>query len=256
MRNYLTNQKTADEVVLLGERKGNYTLQQMFLLGLMGGVYIALSSLGYLIANATIGGGMGKFIGAAVFPTGLMLVLLVGGSLFTGDCLTILALIKRKVSTTTYIRNLIVVWIGNLFGSMMIAYLSYWGGSYASADLVDYTVGVATYKVNLTFLEAVSSGFLCNILVAVGVWFMLASKDLTGKILAIWFPIMLFILGGFQHIVANMYYLSIGKILDPSIYGFGSMGMHFLAVTLGNFLSGALFLPLVYYVLYIQKRNA
>ncbi|MGL4634036.1 MAG: formate/nitrite transporter family protein, partial [Cetobacterium sp.] len=85
-----------------------------------------------------------------------------------------------------------------------------------------------------------------------GVWFALAAKDLAGKILAIWFPIMLFILGGFQHVVANMYYVSIGKILMSTVYSPSEMAIHFLAVTIGNFLSGALFLPLIYKKLYMN----
>ncbi len=252
MKVYLTNKETAEEVVTLGENKGHYSAQKTVLLGVMGGVYIALSALGNLIANFTVGGGLGKFIGATVFPTGLMLVVLVGGSLFTGDCLALLALTKGKVEKSVYVRNLASVWIGNFIGSVFIAYVSYIGGSYASPKFASFVVGVAEHKVHLGFAEAVASGFLCNVLVAIGVWFALASRDLSGKILAIWFPIMLFILGGFQHVVANMYYVSIGKILDPSIYGLGAMGVHFLAVTIGNFLSGAIFLPLIYKKLYIK----
>ncbi|WP_297596389.1 formate/nitrite transporter family protein [uncultured Cetobacterium sp.] len=252
MKVYLTNKETTEQVLLLGENKGHYSFTKTMLLGLMGGVYIALSALGNLIANFTIGGGAGKFVGACVFPTGLMLVVLVGGSLFTGDCLGLLAFTKGKVEKVTYIKNLCAVWIGNLIGSVFIAYVTYLGGSYSSIEFSNYVVGVAQHKVHLGFIEAIASGFLCNVLVAIGVWFALASKDLAGKILAIWFPIMLFILGGFQHVVANMYYLSIGKILMTSAYSFGGMGVHFLAVTIGNFLSGALFLPLIYKKLYMN----
>jgi formate/nitrite transporter len=249
---YLTNKETTEQVLLLGENKGHYSFSKTVLLGFMGGVYIALSALGNLIANFTVGGGAGKFIGAAVFPTGLMLVVLVGGSLFTGDCLGLLAFTKGRVEKTTYTRNLCAVWVGNFLGSIFIAYVSYFAGNYSTPEFASYVVGVAEHKVHLTFVEAVSSGFLCNVLVAIGVWFALAAKDLAGKILAIWFPIMLFILGGFQHVVANMYYVSIGKILMSTAYSPSQMGMHFLAVTIGNFLSGALFLPLIYKKLYMN----
>lgn len=251
MNNYLTNQEMAEQVITLGENKGKYSFQKTLILGFMGGLYIALSALGNLIAGYTIGGGLGKFVGATVFPTGLMLVVLVGGSLFTGDALGFLALMKGKVKKETFIRNICAVWIGNFLGSVFLAYVSYFGGSYADPKFVDYIVNVAEHKVHLGFIEAVASGFLCNVLVAIGVWFALGAKDFSGKILAIWFPIMLFILGGYQHVVANMYYVSIGKILSTGSYTFTEMGVHFLAVTIGNFLSGGLFLPLVYKKTYL-----
>lgn len=252
MKVYLTNKETTEEVLTLGENKGHYSFQKTMILGFMGGIYIALSALGNLIANYTIGGGAGKFVGATVFPTGLMLVVLVGGSLFTGDCLGLLALTKGKVEKGTYARNLCAVWIGNFIGSVFLAYVTYIGGSYSDAGFTKFVVGVAEHKVHLGFVEAIASGFLCNVLVAIGVWFALASKDMSGKILAIWFPIMLFILAGFQHVVANMYYVSMGKILSPESYTIAQMGVHFTAVTIGNFLSGAVFLPLIYKKLYIK----
>lgn len=251
MNNYSTNQEMAEEVIKLGEKKGHYTFSKTFILGILGGLYIALSALGNLIANYYIPVA-GKFIGACVFPTGLMLVVLVGGSLFTGDCLGLLALLKKKVDTVTYIKNLVAVWLGNMVGSVFVVYLTYWGGSYAEQGFMESVVKVAEHKVHLGFGEAIASGFLCNILVAIGVWFALGAKDMGGKILAIWFPIMLFILCGFQHIVANMYYVNIGKLLDPQIFTWGAMGIHFIAVTIGNFLSGAIFLPVVYKKLYIK----
>lgn len=253
MKVYLTNMETAEEVLTLGENKGHYSFQKTMILGFMGGVFIALSALGSLIANYTIGGGAGKFMGAAIFPTGLMLVVLVGGSLFTGDCLGLLALTKGRVEKCTFVRNLCAVWIGNFIGSVFIAYVTYLGGSYSDGNFSKFIVGVAEHKVHLGFVEAVASGFLCNVLVAIAVWFALASKDMTGKILAIWFPIALFIVAGFQHVVANMYYVSMGKILSPASYSIMEMGFHFSAVTIGNFLSGAIFLPLIYKKLYIKN---
>ena len=252
MKLYLTNKETAEEIVTLGENKSHYTFSKTFILGVMGGIFIALSSLGNLIAGFSIGGGMGKFIGSVVFPTGLMLVVLVGGSLFTGDALGSLAVSKGKVEVKTYIRNLLAVWIGNLIGSIFLAVVTYLAGNFSDSNFSQYVINIAVHKVHLNFLTAVASGFLCNILVALAVWFSLASKQLSGKILAIWFPIMLFILSGFQHIVANMYYVSIGKILFTSAYSFSEIAIHFLAVTIGNFLSGGIFLPLIYKKLYLK----
>lgn len=252
MKLYLSNKETAEEILTLGENKGHYSSLKTMLLGFMGGVFIALSALGNLISIFNISGGMGKFIGALVFPTGLMLVVLVGGSLFTGDSLGFLALTKGKVTTSRFLKNIVGVWIGNFIGSVFIAYVTYLGGNYSEKEFASFVVGVAEHKVHLSFITAIASGFLCNILVALGVWFALAAKEIAGKILAIWFPIMLFILCGFQHVVANMYYVSIGKILSTSSYTVQEIAIHFLAVTIGNFLSGAIFLPAIYKKLYIK----
>ncbi len=254
MKFYLTNQETAEEVVVLGEHKGHYGFRQTLLLGFMGGVYIALAALGNLIACHYIGGGVGRFVGAMVFPTGLMLVVLVGGSLFTGDCLAFLALTKDKIRRTIYFRNLCGVWLGNLLGSILIAGACVMAGNFNDEAFSSYIIHFAEHKVHLTMWQAVASGFLCNILVAIGVWFALASKELAGKILAIWFPIMLFILCGFQHVVANMFYVSAAGMLDPSIYTFGEVALHLLFVTIGNFLSGAIFLPCIYHFLYTRAN--
>lgn len=250
---YLTNAEMTEKVVELGEKKGHYSFSKTLLLGFMGGLYIALSALGNLIANFYISNGMGKFIGAAVFPTGLMLVVLVGGSLFTGDCLAFLALTEGKVEKKTYVKNLVAVWLGNLLGSLFIVYITYFGGNYSDINFAKMVQDVAEHKVHLAFGEAIASGFLCNILVAIGVWFALGAKDMSGKIAAIWFPIMLFILGGFQHVVANMYYVNIGNLLSGYTFEISALLKHFTAVTIGNFLSGAIFLPLVYKKLYLKK---
>ncbi|WP_181646863.1 formate/nitrite transporter family protein [Helicobacter sp. 16-1353] len=244
---FLSNKETALEVLKLGEAKMQYSNLKTIILGFLGGAYIGLAALGYLIAYYRIGGGLGAFIGACIFPTGLMLCVLVGGSLFTGDCLAFLALMKRKFTTSLFITKLIFVWIGNVFGAFFIALVSFFGGSYKDLGFSEFIVNICDSKLHLGFFEAICSGFLCNALVAIGVWFALASKSLEGKILAIFFPVMLFIVGGFQHIVANMYYLSVGILLDISIFSFSTLSLHLLAVSIGNFLSGAIFLPIMYY---------
>lgn len=250
---YLDTTECTEAVVELGVKKVGYSETKTLLLGFMGGLFIALAAAGNLIAGQTIGGGLGKMVGATVFPVGLILVVLVGGSLFTGDCLAFLSWFEGKTDFSKMIRNIGSVWIGNLLGSIFIAIIAYYGGTFSSPALASYSVNVATHKIHLGFIEAIASGFLCNILVALGVWFSFSAKDSFGKMMAIWFPVMLFILGGYQHVVANMFYLSIGKILSPESYTVFEMVKHFIPVTIGNFLSGAIFLPLVYRKLYLKK---
>ncbi len=246
----LTNAETTQKIVDLGIAKAGYSLSKTFKLGFMGGLYIALAALGNILAIYHIDGGMGKFIGASIFPTGLMLTILVGGSLFTGDVLGTLALVCKKTSAKTYAKNLGSVWAGNFCGAFFLAIVAYYGSSFADVNLAKMTVGIAEHKLHLGALEATASGFLCNVLVAIAVWFALATTDFSGKILAIWFPIMLFVFAGFQHVVANMFYLNIGLLLDASVYNIGDYVHHFIFVTIGNFLSGGLFLPLIYKSIY------
>ncbi len=249
----LSNAQTAEQVVQLGENKAHYTAAKTFGLGVMGGVYIALGALGSLLANYHIGGGMGKFIGAAIFPTGLMLTILVGGSLFTGDVLGMLALKMGKTRLMQYLRGILMVWLGNFVGASFIALISYLADSYTDAQFSAMIVHLVEHKLHLSPLTAIASGFLCNVLVAIAVWFALASSNMSAKLIAIWFPITLFVFAGFQHCVANMFYVNLGLLLDGSLWNAASYSSHFLWVTLGNFLSGGLFLPLIYSSLYLKK---
>lgn len=251
----LDTTECTEAIVKLGIKKVSYPALKVLILGFMGGMFIGLSAIGNLIANQTIGGGLGKIVGSCVFPVGLILVVLVGGSLFTGDCLAYLAWFEGKVDFNKMMKNLGLVWIGNLLGSVFTAFVAYAGGQFASTGLANFAVHVAEHKVHLEFGEALASAFLCNVLVALAVWFSFAAKDMIGKIFAIWFPIMLFILGGYQHVVANMTYISVGKILSPDSYTLVEMIRHFIPVTIGNFLSGAIFLPLVYKTLYLKKHH-
>ena len=255
MPSYLSNAETVEQVIKLGETKAHYSVGKTTLLGFMGGLYIALAALGNLIACYYIDGGMGRFIGASIFPVGLMLVVLIGGSLFTGDVLETMALTCKKMTFKKYISNIGCVWSGNFMGAVFVVFVTYLAGSFADVDFAKFVVGIAEHKLHLTPTEALFSAFLCNILVALSVWFALACDDLPGKILAIWFPIMLFVFAGFQHIVANMFYLNIGILLSPELYEPQSYVTSLAVVTLGNFLSGGLFLPLIYKKLYIHKKS-
>lgn len=250
----LSNAETALKVVDLGINKSKYSVTKTFKLGFLGGVYVAVASFANLTAMHYIPGGAGRFVGSCIFPTALMLVVLVGGSLFTGDGLGLMAIMEKKSKWQSYIKNIISVWLGNMAGSLFIVLLTYWSGLFADAEFAHTTVHVAEHKLHLTALEAVSSGFLCNILVAIGVWFALATDDLAGKILAIWFPVMLFVFAGFQHVVANMYYVNIGLMLDSSFFNFPDYLIHYTFVTLGNYLSGGVFLTMIYRSMYVKNH--
>ncbi|MBP6407428.1 MAG: formate/nitrite transporter family protein [Fusobacteriaceae bacterium] len=250
---YLAPVEIVDEIIKMGVKKAKNKPVNIFLLGILAGMFIGLAYVGNLTATQVLGTvdkGLGKFVGACIFPVGIMLVLFVGGSLFTGNNLVTIAFLDKQIPFKKVILNWIVVWSGNLVGAVGTAFLLLNTEIYHSHELVAATINLAKHKAELTATEGIISGFFCNILVALGVWMTYAGKDLTSKLLASWFPVMLFALCGFQHSVANMYILSMAKMLDPSVFGYHEMLKNLLNVSIGNILSGGIFIPVIYYYLY------
>lgn len=252
-KSYLAPVEIVDEIIKMAVKKAKNKVINIFLLGILAGMFIALAYVGYLTATQVLMGvdkGLGKLVGASIFPVGIMLVLFVGGSLFTGNNLVSIAYFDKQIGLKTVAINWIVVWLGNLVGTLGTAFLLIKSEIFHSKELVDLTVNIAKHKIELTATEAIISGFFCNILVALGVWMTYAGKDLISKLFAAWFPIMLFALSGYQHSVANMYILGVGKMLEPSAYNIMPVLKNLLNVSIGNILSGGIFIPMIYYYLY------
>jgi len=257
--NMYDNYETANNVVKMGIKKAKNKSIDVFLFGILGGFFIALGYMGYMVVTQTMRArldtGLASFFGASVFPVGIMLCVVVGGSLFTSNNLLTLALLDKKIKLKSLLNNWIFVWLGNFTGSIIAALLAVTAGLYKSEAVYSVAVHMAEHKTVLDFSEAIASGFFCNVLVALGVWMSMSGKDLISKIIGVWFPVMLFVLCGFQHIVANMYVLSLGKILGAN-YTFGEMFMNnLIPVTIGNFLSGGLIIPAIYYFLLIKNKK-
>ncbi|MBR0437912.1 MAG: formate/nitrite transporter family protein [Clostridia bacterium] len=239
-----------------GKKKTALSILKMLLLGMMAGIFIGFGAYIFIVAT---GGGypdealFGKFLGAALFPCGLMLVILCGAELFTGNNLLTLALFDRQVTFLKVLRNWITVYIGNLIGSVLIAYLF---SLTVNDDVIrNRAVTVAIGKVSGEFIPLMVKGILCNILVVLACWFQAGSRDLTGKVLAIWFPIAAFVFAGFEHSVANMTYIPLGMFLGADV-SVGDMFLkNLLPVTLGNMIGGALFVPVIYYICYGRKKK-
>ena len=258
-----TTQNLAD----VGIKKGNTSAWKLLLLGLMGGAFIAFASEGSNAAIHTIPSiGLAKALAGALFSTGLMLVVLFGAELFTGNMLMVIALFRKDITLAKLLRNWALVYIGNFAGSVLIAVLIAASGQldFSAGMLGAFTLKTAVYKVNLTFLKAFSMGILCNWLVCMGVWMAANSKDATGKILGIFFPIWLFITSGFEHSVANMYYIPAGLFIKSNptyVQGALDLGIsaaaldnltwtvflvdNLIPVTLGNIVGGGLFVGTV-----------
>lgn len=244
MNNCLSPKETSEALILSAQNKATMSVQKRLLMSIMAGLYISLGAQGFMVTYDNV------FIRAAVFPVGLMLIVLVGGELFTGNCLMTFALLQKKIILKDYVKSLVQVFTGNLIGSLIVVGLLYFGGVYTNQALSETIVKIAGMKLSLTFSEALIRGILCNILVSLGVWFATTAKDTTGKLLGCWFPVMLFVLTGYEHVVANMFYLPLAAIFDPAITISKIVFNNFLPVAIGNFIGGGILVPVVYYKVY------
>lgn len=229
---------------------------------IMAGMMIAMGAAISSVAAHTIKDvGLARLAAAVVFPVGLMMVILMGAELFTGDCLVAMSLFDKKQRISRCAKLLLIVYIGNFIGAALTALLISMSGQwdYSAGVLGAYTIKVALAKVNISFTQGIVSGILCNILVCAAVLMTICAKDVTGKLLASFFVIMLFVTGGFEHCVANMYYITAGLIANANpkyaeiamqTYGFteeymGTLNIanyflkNLLPVTIGNITGGA-----------------
>ena len=271
--NFLTPSEIVDFTEETGVKKATMPLSRTLLLAFLAGVFIALASVGSNIISHNIENiGVAKYLAGLIFPTGLILVVIAGAELYTGNNLISIAVLAGRVKWSKYIWNLSFVWLGNLVGSVFIALLIYLSGQldYTEGLLGAYTIKVASVKSSLSFTQALSSGILCNLLVCLAVWMSYAAKDIAGKTLVIFFPIWLFIASGYEHSVANMYYLSAGLMAKSNPEFINQAGAelgltpeninnltimnafteNLVPVTLGNLIGGALFVGAWYWWAY------
>ena len=245
----------------------------------MAGAMIAMGAgISSVAAHTVPDVGLARLAAAVVFPVGLMMVILLGAELFTGDCLVAMSVFDKKQKISSCIKLLFWVYLGNFLGAAMIALFIALSGQldYSAGMLGAYTIKVAVGKVNISFVQGIISGVLCNILVCAAVLMAMCAKDITGKLLASFFVIMLFVTGGFEHCVANMYYITAGLIamnnpeyvdLTISAYGFSQeyveslnvinfLVKNLLPVTIGNILGGAFFVGAPLYYLNHNKTKS
>jgi formate/nitrite transporter len=254
-------------------RKTQESLGKLFILGFLAGVYIAFGAqLAITVTHdlaANLGAGLAKLVGGAVFSVGLMLVVIAGAELFTGNNLIVLAVLDRQVGVRMLLRNWTVVYLANLAGALFMVLLIYASGLWrANGGLVGAkALAIANAKVNLSFLEAFTRGILCNWLVCLAVWMAVAAREVVGKIFAILFPIMAFVASGFEHSVANMFFIPLGLALKgqgaivaaAGLSGqlarltVGGMVLNLIPVTLGNIVGGAFFVATLYWWVYIRR---
>ena len=211
-------------------KRAKMSIGRLLLFGIMAGMFIALGASASSVAmHSTAGVGLSRFIGGCIFPIGLMLIVFLGGELFTGDCLIILGIFDKKVRVLSALKVLVLVWAANLVGAVVIALLVFASGQlgYTNGLLGAFTIKVALGKATMSFGSAFTSGILCNIFVCGAVLMASAAKDAGGKIWAMFFPIMAFVVSGYEHCVANMYYIPAGIIAkNNSVYAEKAMEVY------------------------------
>jgi len=278
-KNYLTPAEIAEATVDAGIKKANLSIIKMIVLGILAGAFIAFASEGSNMAAFNLFAnpetyGLGKCIAGSIFGTGLMLVVVAGGELFTGNTLIVMSVLDRKTKLSAMLKNWFFVYIGNFIGSVFIAYMMVNSGLFSSGANVlgGVTIKIASYKVGLTFTQGFYLGIMCNWLVCLAVWMNYGAKDMVGKLFACFFPIWLFITSGFEHSVANMYYIPAGILAkaNPAWAEASHVSAEVLAklnwgtfitknlvpVTLGNIVGGGFFVGAIYWFSYLKKKSA
>lgn len=274
---FMSPEEILEVTINSGVTRTNIPLGKQFALGVRAGVFIALAGAGSTVASATLSldssqGGMAKLISSLIFPTGLMMVLLAGSQLFTGNSLLLTSVLDRKIKLSDMLLNWLVVYLGNFAGSILVAFMVYTGGQF---DLMDGAVGLATVnaaikKVTLPFGQAFVLGVLCNFLVCTAIWIAAGARQTLGKIWGAFFPIMLFVVSGYEHSVANMYYIpaAMFQAASPTIKEITGESVKllsvnavpqiilrsFLPVTLGNIVGGAIFVGALSYFIYRKDK--
>lgn len=250
-KRFLSPSEVVNSTINIGIKKSKLPVSDCLLLGILAGVFIGLGGLGNILVTQTLGGidvGLAKLVGASVFPIGLMLVVICGAELFTGNNLMTLALLNKKINISGLMKNWVLVYVGNFIGSVILVLLVFYSGV-ITGDAISKAITIAESKVALTIWQMVLRGVLCNILVTLAVWMSTASQDIISKIFACWFPIMLFVLCGFEHSVANMFFIPLGMILGAKVT-IGYFLINLLFVTIGNIIGGAIIIPFIYNKVY------
>jgi len=264
----------AKTMVDISKAKVTLSVDRMILLGILAGAFIGFGSeLATIVTYDMpkyLGVGFTKVIFGSVFSVGLMLVIIAGAELFTGNNLIIINVLAREGKLRGVFNSWFWVYIANFIGSLVLVWLVYSTGLWKTGHLAvgAKALAIANGKVNLTWGEAFARGIGCNWLVCLAVWMSVSSKDIIGKIFGIFFPIMAFVASGFEHCVANMYFIPMGLIMkgnDSVVAAAGLAGKlgdltikgmflnNLIPVTLGNIVGGSICVASVYWLVYLKK---
>lgn len=258
-KRFLAPKEIAQAICDVSTARIKLTISQMLVLGIFAGVFIGFGSQAAITMGQSLAGidvGLQKFVFGAAFPIGLMLVVVCGAELFTGNNLMTLGCLNCRYKWSDIFRNWFFVYIANFAGAVILALVVANTGLMApGTPASDLAIAIAKKKIAIGFGPAILRGILCNILVVLAVWMATGARDIIGKLFACWFPIMTFVMCGYEHSVANMYFIPLGKFLGAPVT-WGQMWMNnLIPVTIGNIIGGALIVPLFYHVAYMKSST-
>ena len=255
---------------LIGAQKAQLPAIKLLTLAILGGAFIALGAMFATTvlagANGTIPFGVARLIAGMVFSLGLILIVLGGAELFTGNALMVMALASRKVGIAALARAWSIVYLGNFIGAVGMAVLVFLAGQHHLGDgsVARTALAIAHDKMALGFVEAFFRGILCNLLVCLAVWLALGARSTTDKVLAVIFPVSAFVVAGFEHSVANMYLVPFGMLIEASpgaqawlppdavSMRLPDFFLGLIPVTLGNIVGGGLLVGGIYWFVYLR----
>ncbi len=240
-----------------GVAKAGLPVISTFVLALLAGAFIAFGGMLFTLVMTESGLGLGpaRLLGGVAFSLGLILVVVAGAELFTGNNLIVMAWADAKVSTAALLRNWSIVFVGNVVASFAMAAMMALSGTLdiGGGAVAKTAIAIAEAKVNLPPLQAFVRGLLCNALVCLAVWLCFAAHSVGSKILAVVFPIAAFVALGFEHSIANAYLIPVGYLAGADV-GVDGFLANMIPVTAGNIVGGSVFVALVYWLIYLRKK--
>lgn len=264
----------AQKTEATGVSKGTRDALSTVILGILAGVFIGLGAMFFTLVTTASGlsFGMNRLVGGFAFCLGLILVVVAGAELFTGNTLIVMSWLSGRTSFARLLRNWGLVYFANLAGALSLAWLMYYTTQWALSGngVGANAVLIANAKVNLSFGTALARGILCNALVCLAVWLCTGARTVTDKILAILFPITAFVAGGFEHSIANMYFIPMGILLSDQPAVLSAAGLipdavanlnwmgfvnNLIPVTIGNIIGGGILIGVVYWVAYLGRER-
>lgn len=252
----------ARNYVEVSVHKTNLSAFKMIILGMFAGIFIGFAGIASTASASTISNpSVAKLVGAVVFPAGMAMVLIAGSELFTGNTLIILGVLEKKVAVSRMLKNWFFVFIGNFIGAAFVAAGVVYGHTpdLFSGKLAESIVAAGASRCNLAFSESIIRGILCNILVCIAVWMSFAAKKVSGKLMTSFWPIMVFVMCGFEHSIADMYF-GCAALFTAAEYGIHAEGLtwfnfifyNILPVTIGNIIGGAGIVGFGYWLGYLR----
>lgn len=258
-----TPAEIAKNFIGTGVKKAKLSVVDTLVLAMMAGIFIACGGIASTTAAVTVDSpSIAKLVSACIFPAGLIMVVICGSELFTGDNLVAIAWFAKKIKFYEVLRNWVLVLFGNFIGATIVSALVVYGHTpdLFGGQLAEAIVNTANAKCGLSFMEAFCRGIMCNILVCLGVWACAAAKDVVGKAFVAFWPILCFVVCGYEHSVANCYYIMAG-FMTSAEYGIEASNLtvynflvtNLVPVTLGNIVGGAIFVGLSYWFVYLRN---